>query len=78
MGWHWPIHFGDGNTGSAGPGVVEIHCFGESQDRDLVEVSESENLAAYRALDAAMCLDYLLLVVVSSMVSLGSFDIRDC
>ena len=64
--------------GSAGPGVVEIHCFGEIQDRGLVEESESENLAAYRAPDVVMCLDYLLLVVASSMVLLGWFDTRDC
>ena len=64
--------------GSAGPDVAEIHCFVGNQDRGLVEVSESESLAACRALDVAMCLGYLLLVEVSSMVSLGWFDIRDC
>lgn len=68
MGWHWPSHFEDGNRGSAGPGVVEIHCSVGNQDRALVAVSGSENLAACQALDAVTCLGCLLVVEVSLMV----------
>ena len=78
MGWHWTSHFEDGNRGSAGPGVAEVHCFGETRDMDLVEVFGSESLVACRVLDAVMCRDYLLLAEVFSMVSQGWFDRRDC
>ena len=63
---------------SAGPDVVEVHCFVENQDRGLAEVSGSGNLEACRALDEAMCLGYPLLVGVSWTVSRSWFDIRDC
>jgi hypothetical protein len=64
--------------GPAGPDVAEIHCFVGNQDRGLVGVSESASSAAYLALDAVMCRDYLPLVEVSLMVSLGWFGTRGC
>jgi hypothetical protein len=63
---------------SAGLGVVEIHCSVESLDTGLVGESGIESLAACRALDAVTCLDYLLLVEVSSKVSRGWSGKRDC
>ena len=62
----------------AEPDVAEIHYFVGNQDRSLVAGFESESLAACLGLAVVMCPDYLPLVEVSLMVSLGWSDILDC
>ena len=62
----------------AGAGVAEIHCFVGNQDRNLVAGFVSASWAACLGLAVVMCPDYLPLVEVSLMVSLGWSDILDC